>query len=173
MNIFWIERTAPEIARSLCNQHIAAQIRELAQMLSTALHERGFGDDPVLMKPTHVNHPCTRWVRESSGNFLFAVELLVHVIDEADRRFGYSKRDGTIKHHRAREIAALALDFHDVMPAGARTRPPQVFDEIYHRHDYVEGYRNYYKNEKRVFKDGRAARWTATSPPRWFTIHQQ
>jgi hypothetical protein len=75
MNIFVLD-PSPTVAASLhCDQHLHKMILESAQILSTVLshpmHIPGHG----LYKPTHPNHPCTKWAALSSANMLWIIEL--------------------------------------------------------------------------------------------------
>jgi len=55
-------------------------ILESAQMLSTV---KG---GPL--KPTHRNHPCTRWVAESEAHYAWLYDHFVALLDEYYQRYG-------------------------------------------------------------------------------------
>ena len=65
MNIFYLHRDPEEAVKPMYNKHIVKMILETAQLLCTAHHELGNGEN-VPYKKTHVNHPSTVWVRGGS-----------------------------------------------------------------------------------------------------------
>lgn len=164
MNIFFLDHATEPCAQAHANVHLASQIKEAAQMLSTALHEHGLGDcDDRLMKPTHVHHPMNVWVRETRQNFLHTTGLMVDLIREADYRFGALKRDRTVKHDRARHIAQVCVDMCNYLPATGMTPPPQCMPPDFQGPDTIEAYRTYYRVAKRGI-----ATWTRRPPPDWW-----
>lgn len=71
MNIF-VTNTDPEIAAyEMCDIHNRKMICESAQMLSTAHHMLDSEPNDSLYKPTHKNHPCSIWVRQSKQNYMW------------------------------------------------------------------------------------------------------
>ena len=99
MNIF-ILSTQPIIAAQLQHdRHVVKMILESCQMLSTAIQlndaYRELYDtmpgmrivDRSLYKPTHANHPCNIWVRESAANFVWLTLHLNGLLDEYAHRF--------------------------------------------------------------------------------------
>lgn len=74
MNIFVLD-TNPIIAASYhCDQHLHKMILESAQLVSTAMIARHF-NIPGLYKPTHINHPCSKWAAASNHNIRWICEL--------------------------------------------------------------------------------------------------
>lgn len=72
MNIFAPFNTWTKCAEFLDDRRLGKQILELAQLLSTC----GYGP----YKPTHINHPCTKWVKDNpvsawSALYAFAAEF--------------------------------------------------------------------------------------------------
>lgn len=74
MNIFVLDPNPAVAASYHCDQHLHKMILESAQIVSTAMIAREFGI-PGLYKPTHINHPCTKWAAESNHNILWICEL--------------------------------------------------------------------------------------------------
>lgn len=73
MNIFVLDPN-PVIAASYhCDQHLHKMILESAQMLSTAAQI--WFPRLRLYKPAYENHPCTKWVRESTSNAMWVIKL--------------------------------------------------------------------------------------------------
>ena len=76
-------------AGDMVDKHVVKMILEYGQMLSTAhrvldgehkiiqkkrkvhYYELGSTLEAYIPKATHVNHPCSKWVRENSNNYLF------------------------------------------------------------------------------------------------------
>lgn len=74
MNIFALDLD-PTIAASYhCDQHLHKMILESAQMLSTVARSKSLLASGYY-KPTHANHPCTKWLAESLNNCAWLVEL--------------------------------------------------------------------------------------------------
>jgi hypothetical protein len=61
-------------------------IIEVQQMLSTA-HVVLDGEQ-VAMKPTHVNHPCSVWIRNTKANYMWAFMHAKSLCDEYNFRTG-------------------------------------------------------------------------------------
>ena len=71
MNIFVLHKDAIEAADMYCDKHVPKMVLELAQMLTTAHHAHGVARDGMY-KVAHLNHPCSKWVRETGGNYRWA-----------------------------------------------------------------------------------------------------
>ena len=69
MNIFVLDSNPEVAARMLKWGHVSKMILESAQMLSNVLPP-----EIAPYKCTHYNHPCSKWVRESYGNFQWLVK---------------------------------------------------------------------------------------------------
>ena len=70
MNLFVLDSDPGLAAQMACDQHVVKMPVETAQMLSTVCRLRGI---PLGYKPTHIHHPCTKWVGMSKENFLWAL----------------------------------------------------------------------------------------------------
>lgn len=155
MNIFVLDEN-PRIAASLhCDVHVVKMILETTQILCTVRHLTG---DPVPdgYKPTHANHPCTKWARESSGNYLWLCGLLYWLHDEYECRY---KRV-----HASHRLQALL--YTGILPAlGPRT--PFIFcgPESCIRETVTESYRELYRLKSRTMK--RPMRWSKRPAPAW------
>ena len=82
MNIHTSSDCPIECAQYLDTVRVIKMITENAQMLSTALK----GSHELLMKPTHANHPCTKWIGHSRQNAQWVVDYTVALFDEYKRR---------------------------------------------------------------------------------------
>lgn len=74
MNIFILGTTPESSARAHCDQHLHKMVLESAQIISTALHLRGW-KQAWMYKPTHISHPCVQWAASSNHNILWVIEL--------------------------------------------------------------------------------------------------
>ena len=87
MNIFLTDPCPQVCAENLDDRRVVKMVLETAQLLSTACHVL-HADDARLYKPTHVNHPCALFARESGGNFRWLVAHGVCLANEYAHRFG-------------------------------------------------------------------------------------
>lgn len=89
MNIFVTNKCPAISAMEHCDVHLRKMIVEVAQMLSTA----HFVLDSVQVgyKPTHINHPCSVWIRQTTSNYNWAYAHFVALCGEYSNRFN--------KHH--------------------------------------------------------------------------
>lgn len=157
MNIFVLDTDPKLCAEYHCDKHVVKMILEHAQLLSTAL--RAYGVDAGY-KATHVNHPSSKWVRQSQDNFNWLVEMTFWLNLEYTRR--YRKPNN----HKSWELI-LSLPSPSVLPntGGVTDFAIAMAPEFYHKSgDPVLSYRNYYKQAKKDF-----ARWTAPAKtPTWW-----
>ena len=156
MNIFFLDKTPEKSAQYLCDKHVVKMILETAQMLSTIAHEHKYYGVKNLYKPTHPNHPMTKWVNTHKNNYLWAREHGLSLCKEYTKRYN--------KVHKSQE---LIKQLHDLCKSfftfgGGEpnsefiTPPPQCMPDEYRDKDndwnYVTAYRNYYKGEKTFAK---------------------
>lgn len=159
MNIFVVHTDPQVAARMLCDQHVVSQVKETAQMLSTAYHEF---EQAAPYRATHRNHPCSVWVRESTGNYTWLVQHGLALGAEYFERYGRHKN----KRH-ASEAVIRGLTLPPLgLPYGPLTPFAQAMPEEYRGDDAVEAYRRFYLNDKRRF-----ARWTKErAAPEWWPV---
>ena len=74
MNIFHLDEDPETCAVYHCDKHVVKMILETAQMLSTAWRQ---SDNPPasVYKEAYLNHPMTKWVRETQYNYMWTYEL--------------------------------------------------------------------------------------------------
>ena len=150
MNIFYLHND-PAICAQLHNdKHVVKMIVETAQILSTAHFNNG-SHQPWMYKPTHKHHPCTVWAGSSTANYQWAWELGMELCKEYTYRYG--------KRHKTQDKLELLRTAPPVVNE-YWTPPPQCMPEQYHRDNYVDGYREYYRAEKAGF-----SRWTKRPIP--------
>lgn len=177
MNIFALHKS-PEIAAKLhCDKHTVKMIVEYAQLLSTAhrildgsvysektqsnrnIKRWKLSDfrDQHLYKASHINHPSAIWARYNIENYNWLYSLFCFLCDEYTYRYGKVH----LTDSKLREI--LGHVPNNINHIGKMTPIPQAMPDYCKKPDYVDGYRNYYKLEKRPF-----AKWTNREIPEWF-----
>lgn len=96
--------------------------------------ERGY-------RPVHLHHPCTRWIRETIGNYNFACELALAIGEEYRFRYG--------KEHLCAEHARWLLANPPCVPDGDLQPFAIAMNDAYKiSDDAIECYRHYYKTSK-------------------------
>lgn len=151
MNIFVLDKDPKICAQYHTDKHVVKMILESVQMLSTALRLSGLSKG---YKATHINHPCTKWVRESLSNWLWLKELTIYLHEEWQYRYNHSK-----KHKSIEVLEQLPNPFiHDK----GLTEQAQAMPEVYKDCCVVQAYRNYYKEEKKHLFT-----WTKRPIPEW------
>lgn len=164
MNIFVLDSCPVKAAQSQCDKHIVKMPLESAQMLSTAhrvLDGNEYADRVGLYKSAYVNHPCSKWCRESRENYRW---LYIHyraLIEEYEYRYK--------KQHGCRALLGPLALIPTGCPSADLTPPPQAMPaSIRIEGNAVAAYRNYYLAEK-----SRIAQWNRAPEriPAWF-CHQ-
>ena len=153
MNIFYIDVDPTKAAQYHYDRHVVKMILESAQLLCTSHHILD-GFKMGLYKPTHKNHPCSIWVRESSYNYDWLYQLFCSLCDEYTFRFGKIHKTSllipTLK-HKPRNI-----------PLTEFTQPRQAMPDEYKDISSLVAYRKYYRDGKSHLK-----KYTKRSIPFW------
>lgn len=176
MNIFFLSYSEKECAAAHCDKHVNKMIIEHLQMMSVAAVHYGYlpakkKDGNYYSTRAYKNHPCTKWVKESSGNFLWLFAMTYHLCGEFRKRFGkehagyaslmsfyYGTEGNTINGTVSKLIS------ENVYPNLGLTQPAQAmpsFCRVYE--DPVQAYRNYYNWTKWRF-----AKWAKVQAPNWW-----
>ena len=153
MNIFVLDNDPVNAARQMCNKHIVKMVLESAQLLCSP-----FPENSAPYKRTHYNHPCAKWIRETSQNYQWLLLHAFALCDEYNIRY--------YKTHKSSVIIKWAyLNYNNLnLPSIGLTPFPQCMPEEYKvPNNAVQAYRNYYINEKQKF-----AKWKNTEEPDWF-----
>jgi len=151
VNIFLLDHNPVVAAEMQCDRHVIKMTLETAQILSTIT------GGPY--KPTHQNHPCTVWARETRTNFNWLVRHGLALSAEYTYRYG--------KRHKCQDIieAIAANTPSDKFPVGCTDFVKCMPDE-YKVPDVVLSYRNYYHSKARF------ARWTKRAVPFWWMAEE-
>lgn len=158
MNIFVVQENPRRAARDLCDQHVVSQTKETAQLLSTYAHAVGMEVDE-LYRPSYINHPCQRWLRESEYNVVWLIEHGLGLAGEYTRR--YERRHAsvgvihTFSVRFALTVGKCGWKKHTPFALSVPTRLKGL--------GAVEAYRRFYIEEKVLF-----ARWLHCDPPDWW-----
>ena len=141
MNIFYLHRDPYKAAEVQYNKHVVKMILESAQMLCTAHHHYGSGDN-VPYKKAHYNHPSTIWCRENDKHYRWLFNHMLALGSEYTKRYG--------KKHLSIDKCFGPLSFLlPNIPRGERfEQPPQCMPDEYKDECSIKAYWNYYIGEK-------------------------
>lgn len=141
MNIFYLHRDPYKAAEVQYNKHVVKMILESAQMLCTAHHHYGSGDN-VPYKKAHYNHPSTIWCRENDKHYRWLFNHMLALGSEYTKRYG--------KKHLSIDKCFGPLSFLPPnIPRGERfEQPPQCMPDEYKDECSIKAYWNYYIGEK-------------------------
>ena len=145
-----------------CDRHCIKMILETAQLLCTVSHEYGYN---APYKPTHVNHPCTLWIKESKQNWVWLQEYGMHLCKEYTHRYGRTHKSESI-------IRSLPTP---LLPDLELTPFVQAMPEEYRcENNPVKAYRTYYLKGKTYMNKGLGPLWNKdpSRKPKWFHIGQ-
>jgi hypothetical protein len=168
MNIFFVDENPRAAARMLANAHVRSQLNESYKMLS-AVHHNYDSVVPGMAGLTHPDHPCTRWVGDTSHNYNWLYEHANELCREYRIRWDVS-------HWYEDDIEALSKP-----PLGLKrasiTLPPIVVsrdlqpeidpDYPWGWKDVIKAYQAYYNRDKRHLHFWMGER----IPPRWIKEH--
>ncbi len=144
MNIFVLNKNPRKAARMLCDKHVVKMILESAQMLCTAHLMTGTQPKKIPYKATHKNHPCTKWTRESLGNYKWLVKHALELCKEYKRRYK--------KIHKCQEIIKWCAKNMPNIKKKKQTEFVQAMPNKYKvKGNAVKAYQAYYVGEKLRF----------------------
>lgn len=140
MNIFWLDTDLEKCAQYHCDKHVVKMPLEYAQILSVAAGERNI---QTSYKPTHINHPCTRWACKTGGNYTLLYDLAVAVGKEYSFRYGRIHKSTTF----ILEELPRILDPSELV---IRTPLPNctTLKDYYPQLNLVDKYRLFYMRDK-------------------------
>ena len=144
MNIFYLDKDPVKAAQLQYNKHVVKMILESAQMLCTAHHCHGldYETEWVPYKKAHVNHPSTRWVRQSASHYLWLYYHMLALGEEYTKRYGKTHLSIT----KCKELLAKYPD--GILHTGF-SEPPQCMPDEYKRESAIHAYWLYYVHEKK------------------------
>jgi hypothetical protein len=157
MNIFILDKTPILAARYHNDKHCIKLILEHTQMLSTAIRVHSNDTVEGIYKIAHLNHPCSRWTRETRNNFNWLCEMTEELFQEYTRRYG--------KNHKSYSIFEICKKHANLIPDGELTPFAQAMPLEYKDEDPVKAYRTYYIKDKKDF-----SKWKMGNTPDWFIV---
>ena len=152
MNIFVLGYSPKEAAMYHCDKHRNKMQLEGAQLLSSAINLATRILPDGIYKATHINHPCSKWVRSSRQNYLWLRNLILWLGYEA------WKDSGNV-HTSCRK--AMSWPVPDLPDIGL-TEFAQAMPEQFRCEDPVQAYRNcymYHKPHLLYWKNRRVPDW--------------
>jgi hypothetical protein len=144
MNIFYLDPDPVKAASYMYDKHKVKMILESAQMLCTAHHAHSLADETewVPYKKAHLNHPSSRWCRQSASNYLWLYYHMLALGDEYTKRYGKT-------HLSITKCKKPLAKYPDGILHTGFTEPPQCMpDEYKVEGDSLSAYWNYYEQEK-------------------------
>lgn len=177
MNLFVTDENPILCAQALDDKRIGKLLMEANQMLSLAVKipsrkdgrlSRAFspediGPGKLCAGFAHLNHPVSLWVRETYGNFLWAMSHAIALAGEFQHRFG--------KSHASDARTDYISRFSDNVAPGSRTAFQNSARNASLGIDYswilpvTEAYREYLNSRWRT--DVRPPKWTNREKPEW------
>lgn len=154
MNIFYIDSNPEIAAQQLADKHICKMQIESAQMLSAAHWLTG---SSAPYKSCHINHPSTKWVRESIQHYRWLVKHGLSICDEFVKRYN--------KLHKTQAVLEWLQNNEPNIPDNGFKEPPQCMPDEYKNNDTVLAYRTFYIEDKIKVKK---LSWNKTNNiPKW------
>lgn len=153
MNIFVLDLDPKLAAINQVDKHVVKMTLETAQLLSTChrVLESPWRDS--VYKQTHVNHPCSVWLRQSRANYQWLFQHFIALLDEYTFRYG--------KVHKCSNYVDI-LENCPISSGDDITPFALAMPEEYKKSCPVDSYVTYYIGEKaNMFK------WTKRTPPKW------
>lgn len=142
MNLFFIESTPEDCARSYVDKHVTKIMLEATQMLCTAARRHGFAQEH-LYKETYPRHPMTIWVGDSSEHFMWTLTHAQALYAEYLRRYQNRTTYRRLRLALA-TVKAMSVTIVRSIPDHSWHRPPQCMPDQYKAADYRTAYRLYY-----------------------------
>lgn len=159
MNIFVLNKNHPQlIAQDLCDIHLNKMYIESMQLLCTYYNRVGYN---MPYKSTHINHPCSKWLRENHNNVVWLYDFAWGCSEEWKYRFGKIHGCDTV----LQGYLPLSLITDERKSVEQFTL---VMPEEFRSDDAEESYNNYYEWKCSNMKV--KARWTKRLKPSWFKL---
>ena len=162
MNIFVTSPDPKACAEALDDRRLVKMVLETAQLLCTAMHDRGYS---VAYRPTHFNHPCSVWARANLNNLAWLAAHGRSLAVEYDRRYNRSHASGEVIASMQDDIAALCRNAQKPRQFANCARNARLGLDFTDR-PVIDAYRAYLC--AKWDDDGERARWTNRKPPFWY-----
>lgn len=156
MNIFFLDENLDKSVYYHCDKHVVKMRIELTQMLCTC-YNLTTGNSPY--KTTHINHPCSLWIRESLSNYLYTLDFAFKLCDELKYRFNTKDQKVLIVLNWLKNNEVNLVDIGFTVPKLAMDNQFILFGTNNFK-SIVKNYRNYYK-----FGKNNLHKWTKRDKP--------
>lgn len=134
MSIFVTSKCPFECAEYLDDKRVIKMVLETAQLLSTAARACGYEGDDVY-KSSHVNHPCSKWVRETKQNYMWTMRHFRALCIEYTRRYG--------RMHKSSWMYPSFLALSNLIPEGEMTEFVNCTKDVLDASDVFDAYKKY------------------------------
>ena len=177
MNIFALDENPVIAASMMMDKHVVKMPTETCQMLHTNYQYMSFVKEygyvpsqaelrkyhiPHLMKPVMMNHPSTKWARESKQNHEWLVEHAIAICKEYTRRYNKVHRSET----RIKETPTICYPDGTLSPLTMAINDEWKLEGNGDWKHIVSNYRHYYIEAKWRF-----ATWKSNTPEWWPKEH--
>jgi hypothetical protein len=165
MNVFMIANNHTERAKQYRDDHVNKILTETVQLMNNALHIHG-RDDLAFYKPSHMNHPWSKWAASCSLNWMFLDNHAEALGQEYLYRSKYSDEQQTADRKREELWDSDAREeiFSELPDGQMSTMPVCTGDYEPDGNMILQKYRDYYANVK---CGGERAVWTDRPRPDW------
>lgn len=177
MNIFVTSECPLWSARWLDDKRVGKMLMEANQMLSQAVKSVAdkekwisyVSPECLVVGTAYSNHPCTLWVRESQGNFLWLVAHAKELAHQFSKRFGKG-------HASAKRTENIANLYFSLCPAShlaeqtpfANCASNNSLNLSFKHLPVIEAYRAYLNERWKT--DVRSVTWKNQIPPHWANV---
>lgn len=170
MNLFLLSLDRQQCVRWYADKHVVKMILELAQLLYSAWGVLSEDDTWRQLAPegsyktTHINHPISKWIRQSKNNYIFAASYAHPMLAEYTRRYNKT-------HKCTAHLDWLVNNIPNNIPDGELTQCPQAMPDEFKVNDgcgtmddTVMAYKAYYigdkiKNIRMTYKNTEWPEW--------------
>ncbi len=164
MNIFFLHLNPQKAAEYHCDKHVVKMILETAQLLYSAHWVLESPLPENAYKLAHKNHPCSVWVRQSTGNYLWLCLLGWWLCKEYNYRYGHHKTHKTESH-----IVWLMNNIPNGLPHADMTSPAKAMPDDYKLQNPIRAYRKFYIGSK--LRERGIVKYTKRTPPSFLSYH--
>lgn len=141
MNIFYLHQLPALAAAYHCDKHVGKMLIESCQLLATAHHYYGNGDQ-VTYRPTHANHPSAVWVRASRLHYMWLSDMVSYLSKQFMTRYGHHHKSGQVW------LAELVKCPPAMWALPSTWQPPTLaMPDEYKSDDHIQSYRRYYASK--------------------------
>ena len=155
MNIFVSDLSPKESAINLDDKRVVKMVLESAQILSTAMNEKGITKGPY--RSTHINHPSCVWASQNSENFRWLTEHFYWLCMEYEYRYN--------KEHKCFAMYEIFKEVDTEFKLSEKMTPFPNCTTFKDIKEVTLAYRKYlvqkWENDKRF------PRWTNRTKPIW------